>query len=131
MTQADDLNNMVLGAGAQEFTAYVTSFEEIQTKVLIKITSPQSSANWDSGPKTTKIVDLLRVEVRFVVTAYVENADKDKLKDLHKNGGTFPMTWEGTEYDINTEKISMKKTTKDGEQLERTITFTAIKGVNL
>ena len=130
MTAAEDIPNIVLGTGATAITVQTTSVERIFNKLLTTITPPQSSINWGVGPKTSKIIDLLRVELRFSVRGYIDSDDESKLEDLFNNGGVFNLTWNGTNYNINMDKLTIKKEGKE-EQNTRNITFTAIRGVNV
>lgn len=131
MTSESTVTDITLGSGGSAVTVHVTQVEEIFNKALTAVTPPQSSANWASGPKDTKIVDLLRVEQRFSVNGYIESADKANLKALFKAGGVFNMTWDGESFNINMDKLSITKGSRQGMQDEREVTFTATRGVDL
>ena len=53
---------------------YVELMDEIHNKLLKLIKKPQSSANWEKGPKDTNIVDLLRIEYRYSVTGFIDSS---------------------------------------------------------
>ena len=126
MTTAKTISNIVLGGSV---TVYTTSVEKVFLKKITGITAPQSTANYGSGPKDTKIVDLLRIEGRFTVNGKIDSADESTLEGLFNAGGTFSMSWKGTSYNINMEKLSLTNK-NDQEQDETDIMFTAIVGVD-
>ena len=131
MTAAKTIPNIILDSGgSNELTVYTTSAEKIYNKTLTKVTAPQSSANWASGPKDTKIVDLLRIETRYAVKGYIDSADETKLETLFNQGGVFNMTFKSSTFEINIEKLSIVDNNSN-EQDETDIMFTAIVGVNL
>jgi len=131
MVTAKTVNNIVLDSGGtNELTVYTTKAEKIYSKQLVKITSPQSTSNWGAGPKDTKIVDLLRVELRYSINGYINSADESKMENLVKIGGTINMTYKSETFTINIEKISIINDNVN-EQDETSIMFTAVAGVNL
>jgi len=131
MTAAKTVPNIILDeGGSNELTVYTESCEKIYSKKIIGITPPQSTANYASGPKDTKIVDLLRIEVRFTVRGTIDSADETKLQTLFNAGGVFNMKWKGATLAINSEKLTI---TNDGktENDETAIMYTALVGINL
>ncbi len=131
MTTAKTVSNIVLDSGgANQITIYTESCEKIKSKKLVGITPPQSTANYGSGPKNTKIVDLLRIETRFSVRGTIASADETKFENLMEAGGVLKMTYKSTDFFINFEKITI---TNDGktENDETAIMFTSLVGVNL
>lgn len=131
MTTAKTVNNIVLDSGgSNELTVYTESCEKIYSKVLIKITPPQSTANRASGPKDTKVADLLRIEIRFTVRGVIDSADETKIEALLNAGGVFKFTYKSTDFNVNFEKLSIKNDNKS-ENDETPILFTAIKGVDI
>ena len=133
MTSARTRANIILGSGASTVTVYTMRCEKLFKKTIIKITPPQSSSNWGSGPKDTKIVDLLTIETRFNVTGMIASTDQSALESLLTSGGSFNMAWESTSsnYDINIEKLQIIEDTSKGEQDEMEIMFTAIVGIDI
>ena len=131
MTAAKTVANIILDeGGTNALTIYTTSCEKIYSKKLLGITPPQSTANYESGPKDTKIVDLLRIEIRFTVKGSIASADESKIQNLFNVGGVFNMKWNGTTFAINSEKLTITNDNKS-EQDETSIMFTALVGVNL
>lgn len=131
MTTAKTVPNIVLDSGGtNELTIYTESCEKIYSKRLIGITPPQSTSNYSLGPKDTKIVDLLRIEVRFTVRGTIDSADESKIENLMNQGGVVKMTWNSADFDINFEKITVTNDTKT-ENDETAIMFTSLVGVNL
>ena len=131
MTTAKIIGNITLDAGGiNEMPVYVISFEKIYAKKLTSITAPQSTANWESGPNETKIVDLLRLETRFSVNGFVDSADESKLDNLIKAGGVINLLWNSVTYTCNFEKVSTLDTNQE-EQDETKVLFTCIVGGNI
>ena len=130
MTAAEDIPNIILGTDGGVVTVNTEKVEKIYSKKIVAITPPQTSANWDSGPKDTKIVDLLRIELRFVVRGSINDGDQPALENLFNQGGVFNMTWDGTDFNIDMEKLSIAKDSKK-ENSEKDIMFTCIVGVNM
>lgn len=131
MTSAKTVSNIILDSGgSNQITIYTESCEKIKSKKLAGITPPQSTANYGSGPKDTKIVDLLRIETRFSVRGTIASADESKFENLMEVGGVIKMTYKSTDFYINFEKITI---TNDGktENDETAIMFTSLVGVNL
>ena len=131
MTAAKTVANIILDeGGTNALTVYTESCEKIYSKKLTAITPPQSTANKGSGPKDTKIVDLLRIEVRFSVRGKIASADESKMQNLFNAGGVFNMKWKGSTFVINSEKLTITNDNKS-ENDETAIMFTALVGVNL
>ena len=131
MTSAKTVANVILDEGGDNaLTVYTTSCEKVYSKRLTGITAPQSTANKGDGPKDTKIVDLLRIEVRFVVKGSVDSADESKIQNLFNIGGVFNMKYKDSTFSINSEKLTITNDNKT-ENDETAIMFTALVGVNL
>lgn len=130
MTSSKIIANIILGTGDDAVTIHTTSCEKIYAKVTTKITPSQSSANWSAGPKDTKIVDLMRIEIRYAIRGYIDSADEDKLDSLFKQGGVFNMNYKSETFTTNFEKLSVTEN-NSSEQDETDVMMTVIKGVNL
>jgi hypothetical protein len=131
MTTAKTISNIILDSGGtNQLTIYTESCEKIYSKKLTGITPPQSTANWEAGPKETKIVDLLRIEIRFTIRGSIDSTDEGKLENLNNIGGVIKMTYKSTDYYINFEKLTITDDNKT-ENDETAIMFTALVGVNL
>lgn len=131
MTSAKTVSNVVLDSGgSNEVTVYTESFEKVYNKVLAKVTPPQSSANRASGPKSTKIVDLLRIEIRFTVRGTIDSASETKIEALMTQGGVFTLTWKSTNFNVNFEKLSVTNDNKT-ENDETPVMFTALVGIDI
>lgn len=124
-------SNMVLGTGGSAVTVYTENVRKIYSKTLTKITPPQSTSNWASGPKPTKIVDLLIIEIRFLVIGHINSTDQTALEGLLTAGGVFNMTWKGDNYNINMEKFEIVDADSKKENDELSVTFTTLVGVNI
>ena len=131
MTSVKTVANIILDeGGTNELTIYTESCEKVYSKKLVGITPPTSTGNYNAGAKDTKIVDLLRIEVRFSVRGLIDSDDESKIQNLFNAGGVFNMKWNGTTYAVNSEKLTITNDNKT-EQDETSIMFTALIGVNL
>lgn len=131
--------------GPNQVTIYSTEIKHYLRKTIINILAPTSSSNWNSGPKQTKIVDLLRIEERYQLSGFVDGyLNLQKFNNVIKAGGTVLLaittteTFNGTtttysdSYAVNldaTDDTFNPRT--NGSQVERPVTFTCIVGVNL
>jgi len=131
MVAAKEISNIVLDSGGtNELTVYTELCEKIYSKILKNLTPPQTKANWASGPKDTKVVDLLRIEIRYAVRGLIDSADESKFQNLFTSGGVFNMTYKSSTFSINIEKLTITdKNDKENDETE--VMFTAIVGVDL
>ena len=131
--------NIILDVGgSNQITIYTTKVEEIYSKKISNITPGQSSANWSAGPKTTKIVDLQRVERRYSIDGTIEPADKTKLRGILTAGGTFVMTCQGENLTCNMDKLTISESPQDNtvdenaaDITELDVKFTLVVGENI
>jgi len=131
MTSAKTVANIILASGEDdEVTIYTESCEKIYSKILAKVTPPQSSANYSSGAKSTQIVDLLRIEIRFSVRGKIDSANETKIENLMTQGGVFTFTYKDVVYNVNFEKLSITNDNKT-ENDETPVLFTALIGENI
>lgn len=114
MTKTD----LVISNDSTQVTLEVTAFRIVWNKTLqVKLTSPQAKSNWGDGPKTTKMLDLLRIEKSFVVgasitegqssgdTSSVAEDKKDDLLSIIEGGGVFSLAYGGKTYNANLDGI--------------------------
>ncbi len=131
MTTAKTVPNIILDQGGDDaLTIFTESCEKVYSKKLVGITAPQSTANWESGPQDTRIVDLLRIEVRFTVRGTINSADESKIQNLFNSGGVINFLWKTVTLTINMEKLTVTNDNKT-ENDETAIMFTALVGVDL
>ena len=131
MTTAKTVPNIILDeGGSNELTVNTQSCEKIYSKKLTAITPPTSTANYSAGVKDTKVVDLLRIEVRFSVRGLIDSADESKIQNLFIQGGVFNMLWKTVTHSINAEKLTITDDNKS-ENDETPIMYTALVGINL
>jgi len=144
---ADEFTNITvtkeLASGTTAVEIGITKDEEILNKIITKITPPQSSNNWDSGPKDTLIVDLLRLEQWINIdgdlitdTTSSSSVKKKALKAAVKAGGVVTLTYDGEPVTGSIEKISFSKIVSDGMEptdgeVGYTVKFTFIRGIDL
>ena len=135
-------NNMVLDSGgADEVTVYSVSVDEQYTKKLIVLTPANSTSNFPNGPRTTILIDLQRIERRFVVIGEIDEGDRTKFRNIINKGSstnagqkyTILVAWDdnaaGNELRCNIERATMKKDAKR-EDDHRQVSFTLIVGTN-
>jgi hypothetical protein len=102
------------------------------TKKLITITPPTSTGNKAAGPKSTKIVDTLRIELRLTITGYIASTDEANLEAYFKQGGVVVLAWkDGTSYNVNFEKVDIGNDYTKEEQDEVDVMFTCVVGVDI
>lgn len=97
--------------------------EENWTKSLILITAPIADLAQDmaTGASDTLMVDILmKAEHRFTVDGYLINATisgdssttakgrKNDIQSMFFAGGSMTLTYDGDEYKVNSDKISVK-----------------------
>ena len=123
-------NNITLTKSGTSVTVYSVEVEEIISKTIIKITPPQSSSNWGSGPKVSKIIDLLKIEEAFSVSGLIDTSSKANLKTIVKTGGVFTLSWEGEDFDVNLNGVLSIKT-DDREDAHKEVKFVCLKGEDI
>ena len=130
--------------------------EENLTKALTNITIPRSTAQQqdNSGANTTQVLDLLmKAEQRITIKGFLFNGTvsgdssttasgrKSDLKEIFLAGGTFSMTYEGSTFSANSDKLSIARiptahdssgnsVVSDGEA-EFSIQMTMVRGEDL
>jgi len=127
-------SNIVFTKGSTVVTLFTNSVDESYTKILAVITPPVGSANYASGPKDNKLVDLLRVTHRFEIDGYIVATEgsygsgdtsstvagkRTDLIAIFQGGGTFTMSYSGTDYTVNTEKLSVKELPEDSDTVTK------------
>lgn len=129
--QASSTGNMTLDdGGSNELEVYVVLSEDARQKRLTNIVPPTSKQQRGSGPKANKVVDLLRIERRLIITGWIELTDKSKFWNVFNAGGSFSVTFDGDTFDANFEKANMKKSSTN-EADEREVMFTLVVGEDI
>jgi hypothetical protein len=130
--------------------------EENLTKTITIISEPKSTgeqesnpASGDYGPNTTKILDLLsKVEQRITIDGFLSNGTvsgdtsstavgrKADLKNIFLGGGEISMTYEGSTFTVNMDKLSIRRVPVDNNTgidgvVEFSVKFTCIRGEDL
>lgn len=142
--------NIVFTDGTRTVTIGNIKIEEVLTKKLnAKITPPQSSSNYASGPKSTMLVDLLQIEHFFIITGVLAHSlgtsdsntnPKDKKTDLmniFKSGGVVTMSWEGDSFQVNLDgKLSFNAIQNSGKdttsnEVGYDVMLTVIEGIDI
>ncbi len=136
-------DNMTIEDDTTSVTIDVTSDEEILSKTINSQTPAQSTNNYGSGKKDTILIDLMQIEERISIGGELSTesgtnatAKKANLITLFKKGGVLSTTYEGSTFNANFEKLSIKMAHHEGVEPEDgetgyTVKFTMIKGVNI
>lgn len=128
-------SNVVLAtATSNSVEIYTTKIEETHSKKLLVLPFPQSSSNWGDGPKDVKLIDLLTKERRWTIDGFVVPASRTNMIALMDKGGTFTLDYNGEQFNVNLEKLSMTEKSEDKISVEPTeydVKFTVIEGVDL
>ena len=107
--------NVILDAGGtNQLTVYSSQIVETWNKDIKLIKRPQTKSAAASGPKATKILDLLKVEQRFELRGFIDKADKTKARNVLKTKGPVTIT----NYDSESlsgvfDKIEITKTSQE------------------
>ena len=140
--------NVILSKNGIQVTLSTTMDEEILNNAAQAITYPNSKANWGSGAKDVKILDLQRIERKISVEGWLANGfgsgdtnsnatdKKTNLRTIFKSGGTISMTYEGSTFTGIMDKLAIKRVADDSESNppdkgEYFVKFSIIEGVNL
>ena len=140
--------NVILSKNGIQVTLSTTMDEEILNNAAQAITYPNSKANWGSGAKDVKILDLQRIERKISVEGWLANGfgsgdtnsnatdKKTNLRTIFKSGGTTSMTYEGSTFTGIMDKLAIKRVADDSESNppdkgEYFVKFSIIEGVNL
>jgi len=124
--------NIILTMGDLGVTIFTTRVEEVVNKTLIVHPLPTAVANFTSrggsGAVDPLIIDLLRNETRFAVDGWIkkdfgsaanERSEADQkradLISMVNGGGSQTMTWNGTNYTVNIDKITITQEEGSGE----------------
>lgn len=102
--------NIVLDSGGtNELTIYSSRIERNYNKKLTLITPPTATslAKQAAGPKTTKAIDMLRIEVRFDIDGKINTSDDTKLININNAGGDKVLLYRGVNYDFCLDKFSI------------------------
>ena len=148
-------NNIKLVKNGLTVTIDTTSTEENLTKKISMITPGKSTDEQetdpdaaDYGPNDTLLIDILsKAEQRITFNGYLSTdvgsgdssndaqGKKDDLKNIFLGGGTFQITFEGSTFAANSDKLSIKRLNTDGltnldSVAEFSIQMTVIKGAD-
>ena len=115
-------NNLIIAKGtAQQITIDTEEVEKEGQKIIRNITLPKNA---------TKILDLLRVEFRYIVTGLITKSEDSTIWELFNSKGVFLCDYDGEEFYANFEKLNVTNSNRiESEVLE--VKFTLIRGVNL
>ena len=107
-------NNIMLdNGGTNQLTIYTTFVEELMSNALSKLILPTGTANSGSGPKDTKIINLLKILKLFTIDGKIASADRTKLRNLFDTGKMFTLVYDSTNYTVVIEKLSIKEEPED------------------
>lgn len=149
--------NVTISKGGKTVTIQTAEVTDNYSNKLFPITPPQSTSNQASGPKSVKIVDLLRIIHTIIIkgfltpgdtaTAATANAAKDDLNNIFKgagaSGGTVALVYDGDTFNGYIEKLTITEKTFDeppdydsnttnySEVLKYEVAITFIEGVQV
>lgn len=132
------ISNVIIDyGGANQITVHTTRINEVITKIIPVIKPPQTSGNYAEGPKTTKLIDLLRMEERYTISGYISYADRLTLKNIIKSGGSFDVWVLGDQIPCNSDKIEINTVSTDSdnandvEDFQHEVTITLVVGEDI
>ena len=113
-------NVTITKSGVGTVYIFTQSVEELIAKKPRYIRPPRSSQKWDQGPKTM-VIDTLVVTHNFVINGEITGTgsdtaqqQKDKLRTMAgQKGGTVTMNYDGTDYEVEIDKCSIKEESHD------------------
>jgi hypothetical protein len=114
-------NILMAKALVNEFEVDTEQVEQVAEKQLKLITTPN---------RETRILDLVRVEFRYIVDGSIHSDDEDKFWELFDRKGVFPFSYKGVDYLGNIEKLSITNSSKR-EDPNMEVKFTLIRGTNI
>ena len=82
---ADEFTNVTMTKDGTSVEIDTINDEEIFNKTITPIQSPQSSNNWSSGKKDTKILDLLRIQERINIDGTLSTTSTDTASTKKAN----------------------------------------------
>jgi len=94
MTDETIIDNVTFSRDGTTITIYTETVEDVLTKDLGIIKIPQGSANADTEPKETRVIDLQKFLRRLTIKGHVVNSEVGPLKALSKLGGTVVLTFD-------------------------------------
>ncbi len=132
------VQEITISKGDYQVTLYSTNVAENYTNKLIMVPNVQTKEGQESGTKTLKIVDLLRIVHQFVIKCYIAGSSttdtyptklngvaqnltakevKDYLKIIYNgggiNGGASTIIYDGDTYDGYLEKVNFVEVSSD------------------
>lgn len=125
MTQNIILDN----GGSNQLTINSTQVEESRINELNSFTPPTTSVNYTNGAEKTIIINLLKIQLRFLIDGEIAYSDRTKLRNIFENGGTVVMTYAGENFNVVLEKLIMTERASDVDTPEYiTVKFTVLDG---
>ena len=145
------MENIKLVKGSPAITIYIATQptdEENLTKGLIIIPSLTSTGNWitdtdseDYGENVRKVLDLLKnAEQRIGIDGFLNNGKlnaseskttalekKKALKKMFLAGGVMKLTYEGDSFNINMDKLSIKRIASDNNETDDDVAIYSVK----
>ena len=115
--------NLIIGKGTvNQLTVDTEEIEqEYQRMNLSLVTTPGA---------TTKILDLLRIEMRYIVSGIISADDELKILNLFNTKGVFTFEYDNQDYAGLFEKLNITNSSKV-ESPFLVVKFTLVRGDNL
>ena len=103
------MNNITIGG----VTIYTTRVETIISNELLAFTPPTTTQKQDAGRKDTILVDLFRIEERYVIDGELESGDYAAFKTLMTTKGTKAFVYRGSTFQVSIEKMAITEEPED------------------
>jgi hypothetical protein len=115
--------NIILGKGTpNQVEVSTTDVEkEYQRIGVSNVTLPEAE---------TQILDLLRIEFRFIVSGLITDTDETKIENLFNQKNVFPFEYNGQDFTGKLEKLNITNSSQR-ENPELDVKFTLIRGTDL
>lgn len=110
--------------GNYDVDVHAEKFSESFKNKIFDITPAQTQQNQSSGPKETKLVDLLRIKHQIKIKAWITPTNTKTAKQVKKelikihqggetDGGTIEMTYDGDTYSGIIESLTIDEESDD------------------
>lgn len=127
--------NVTLEKGGTTATIHTEELTENRDNSLITSALPQTKQKQENGPKDTRIIDLLRLTVEFIIRGRVDETNKNNLITISNGAGTsgtITMTYDShpdSPLQVAMSKCMIKKNSQDkNTDKEYEVQLTLIEG---
>ena len=116
------VNECTLAKGAYTVTIYAAEVIDHMTNKIITITPPATKQQQSDGPKSTKVIDLLRITRTFKIRGYLLDATaKSDILSITKGAGlsggvavfTYPDGGDATTFNVFVQDVTISQKATD------------------